>query len=70
MPHQILISPDWAAAEAWLLDRIVGQVRQGPLPRARVVVPSGTLVRHLEDRLLEAGIEGFFGRVFMVRFCG
>ena len=65
MPHQILLSPDWASAEAWLLDLLAPQICHVPLAPACVVVPAGTLVRHLEDRLLAAGVAGFFGRVFI-----
>lgn len=64
MPHQILISPDWASAEAWLMDLLAGPIRRAPLTQARVVVPAGTLVRHLEGCLLSSGVEGFFGSVF------
>lgn len=64
MPHQILLSPDWVSAEAWLLDLLTAPIRHASLTQARVVVPAGTLVRHLEDHLLSSGVEGFFGRVF------
>ena len=65
MSHQILIAPDWASAEAWLLERIAREIRRDPLTPARVVVPSLTLARHLEDRLLASEAEGFFGRIFV-----
>ena len=64
MSHQILLAPAWAAAEAWLLDRIAGPLSESPLSRARVVVPSFNLARHLEERLIASGVEGFFGRIF------
>lgn len=64
MSHQILLAPDWASAEAWLLGRIAGLLSESPLSPARVVVPSFNLARHLEERLVAFRVEGFFGRVF------
>ena len=64
MLHQILLSSSWPTAEAWLLDRVSAHLSASPLSRARVVVPSFNLARHLEERLIASRTEGFFGRIF------
>ena len=45
MSHRILISADWAAAQAWLLDCVAARIAESPLSCVRVVAPANTLVK-------------------------
>ncbi|HIE51612.1 MAG TPA: hypothetical protein EYP85_07610 [Armatimonadetes bacterium] len=63
MPHQLLTYAQPRVGEEWLLRVLAERLDAEPLAPCRVVVPSVSLARYLERRLLTC-VSGVGGRVF------